>query len=215
MLAYDEDYSRVCGYCDGNLGDLTERKSANDIDHFFPKTDYPHLSIHPYNLYPACKPCNETWKLANNPVPTIQPGMLRETYHPRFMPAAALLDIDVVPDTADWRRLSIRLRDPVLPVRATHLNNVLRLDERWTYRVNKDLKGDRSAWVSVVIHCRKGTGDSLTEEDVRDSLEMKYKLMRKKIDREADTLLRLRVLKHQSTSQEEIDEILEIAALAI
>lgn len=214
MRAYDKGYSRVCGYCDGNLGDLTDRKSANDIDHFFPKANYPHLSIHPYNLYPACKECNEYWKGESSPVPVVKPGMLCDTYHPRFMPAASLLELKVIPDPDNWRRLSVHFSDPVVPVRATHLERVLQLAKRWEYRVNKDLERDRSAWVSDVIHCRQNTGSDLTEEDVRDSIEMKYRRMRSKIDREADSLIRLCVLKHQSESQEEIDEILEVVALA-
>jgi hypothetical protein len=48
----------VCGCCDGELGDVGTNKEANDCEHFFPKSEFPHLCIHPRNLYVSCKGCN-------------------------------------------------------------------------------------------------------------------------------------------------------------
>jgi hypothetical protein len=41
----------VCPYCDGDLG-------SPQVDHFYPKSDYPYLSCHPLNLVPICPTCN-------------------------------------------------------------------------------------------------------------------------------------------------------------
>lgn len=68
MAAFRSQSAVVCGYCDGPLGEKGSRHEANDCDHFFPKSQWPHFAIHPANLFSACKGCNSTWKLARVPM---------------------------------------------------------------------------------------------------------------------------------------------------
>lgn len=42
----------TCAVCDGTL------KDGLTIEHYFPKSKYPALSLHPHNLLPLCKQCN-------------------------------------------------------------------------------------------------------------------------------------------------------------
>lgn len=53
----------VCAICDEHRH-MTVLRGAyfSDIEHYFPKTIYPHLCCHPYNLIPLCKPCNSAHK---------------------------------------------------------------------------------------------------------------------------------------------------------
>jgi hypothetical protein len=44
---------RVCPLCDGY-------PTNEQVDHFYPKADYPALSCHPLNLIPICGECNGT-----------------------------------------------------------------------------------------------------------------------------------------------------------
>ena len=63
----------VCAICDEHrFMTILRGKHFSDIEHYFPKSIYPHLACHPYNLIPICKPCNTAHLdkdplLANNP----------------------------------------------------------------------------------------------------------------------------------------------------
>lgn len=49
----------VCAICDEHrFMTILRGKHFSDIEHYFPKSIYPHLVCHPYNLIPICKPCN-------------------------------------------------------------------------------------------------------------------------------------------------------------
>jgi hypothetical protein len=56
---------KVCPYCNAHNTLITEKKYGKEImkfqlDHFFPKSEYPYLSISLYNLIPSCANCNLT-----------------------------------------------------------------------------------------------------------------------------------------------------------
>ena len=52
----------VCPYCNREyifvIGDIKNRKIRPEIDHFFPKADYPYLSCSLFNFIPSCSICN-------------------------------------------------------------------------------------------------------------------------------------------------------------
>ena len=56
---------KTCVYCNSQLA-LTvrivggPRKAKFQIDHYYPKSEYPCFSISFYNLYPVCGPCNNS-----------------------------------------------------------------------------------------------------------------------------------------------------------
>ncbi|MEW7280744.1 hypothetical protein ABW636_19310 [Aquimarina sp. 2201CG1-2-11] len=56
---------KTCPYCNAQNTILTNKKFGDQIakfqfDHFFPKSQYPYLSISLYNLIPSCANCNIT-----------------------------------------------------------------------------------------------------------------------------------------------------------
>jgi hypothetical protein len=55
---------RICPVCDTEISDSDkdEQIGVCDLDHFFSKEQYPFLSMHPYNLIPTCKACNQIFK---------------------------------------------------------------------------------------------------------------------------------------------------------
>lgn len=59
----------ICAICD-ETGFLTKPKGTprGEIDHFFPKSRYPHLACHPFNLVPTCHLCNGTVKGSRDPL---------------------------------------------------------------------------------------------------------------------------------------------------
>ena len=49
----------LCAICDATaFRTQVDSKGHTGIEHFFPKSIYPHLAIHPYNLIPICTYCN-------------------------------------------------------------------------------------------------------------------------------------------------------------
>ena len=57
-----------CFYCDSSyIGVFNEEKNRTfDIDHFFPKKQYPIFALSLYNLVPSCQVCNRGIKGASN-----------------------------------------------------------------------------------------------------------------------------------------------------
>lgn len=50
---------KVCPYCNRNfIVNFSETGTTVELDHFFPKDDYPYLAISLYNLIPSCHTCN-------------------------------------------------------------------------------------------------------------------------------------------------------------
>ena len=59
----------VCAVCDeSSYYTVIDENIRTDIDHYLPKSLYPHFSCHPYNLIPTCKICNQTVKGTKDPL---------------------------------------------------------------------------------------------------------------------------------------------------
>lgn len=55
----DNPEQYVCAICDEHrFMTILRGEHFSDIEHYFPKSIYPHLACHPYNLIPICKQCN-------------------------------------------------------------------------------------------------------------------------------------------------------------
>jgi hypothetical protein len=57
---------KTCVYCNSQLAATTVKKTKNtykgmyDLDHFYPKSDYPYLCTSFFNLQPSCAYCNKS-----------------------------------------------------------------------------------------------------------------------------------------------------------
>jgi hypothetical protein len=59
----------LCAVCDATAYRATINSRAyTSVEHFFPKSTYPHLAIHPYNLIPICTFCNSGAARSENPL---------------------------------------------------------------------------------------------------------------------------------------------------
>jgi hypothetical protein len=86
VTAQESNSMLVCPGCDGSPPEEeADGTIREDVDHFFPKSRYPFLTIHPLNLTPYCKHCNQDYKKAKDPLkvkngtPTIA---LNDIFHP-------------------------------------------------------------------------------------------------------------------------------------
>lgn len=52
---------RMCPVCETDTfaQKFSDEKYKGQIDHYFPKSHYPHLALHAHNLLPICRTCNE------------------------------------------------------------------------------------------------------------------------------------------------------------
>lgn len=48
----------VCPYCNRNYVNAVYNKQKPDLDHYFPKGEYPYLAVSIFNLIPCCSSCN-------------------------------------------------------------------------------------------------------------------------------------------------------------
>lgn len=159
MKAFRPHSMGICGYCDGALGDVGTKVEANDCDHFFPKSKWPHLAIHPANLFVSCKGCNETWKLDRTPMGLADIQGLAETYHPQLRAGAAHIVVTANQSAITPRLIKLSISDSTVPRRALTLVEALDLEARWTNDVNEKMDGK-----GVSVFVAKAVRDSRRDQ---------------------------------------------------
>lgn len=193
MKAFRQQSPGVCGYCDGTLGELGTKSEANDCDHFFPKAQWPHLAIHPTNLFSACQGCNSRWKLANTPMGNADASGLNDTYHPMLRPGASSVVVSATISPTNSRQVKINITDPIVPRRAETLVATLDLDSRWTNSSNEAL--DRGVSVLVAKSARdKGNGWQPDADSVRLLIEDDIAWKREQLGKEERCMRLIAVL---------------------
>lgn len=196
MAAYRSQSFGVCGYCDGPLGEMGTKHEANDCDHFFPKASWPHLAIHPANLFAVCKGCNSTWKGEQAPMRIADAAGLHGTYHPMFRPGAQQIVVTAGSATGKPRNVEIAIADPVCPQRAETLDQTLDLKARWTNDVNEQLDKSVSVLVAKTVHDRF-LGRHPSEQDVRDAMQSDIAWKKSRIGKEERTLRLIAAMQFQ------------------
>lgn len=198
MQAFRSNGTGVCSYCDGALGDVGSTKEANDCEHFFPQSKFPHLCLHPRNLFASCKGCNETWKIDKAPMGGGDPAGLYGTYHPDLRPGIGGVSVNVneEPD----RKYKITLMDDNVAERVVSLNAVLDIDSRWTNDINERLRANLSELIAESVRvCRKH--GAIDQEEVEDILSSIIAYREEKIGKSIRTVREIAVLKYQKAHQ--------------
>lgn len=199
MQKFRRKYPIVCGYCDGPLGDVGTKLEANDCDHFFPKSKWPHLAIHPANLFSACKDCNETWKLDKVPMGSGDASGLNDTYHPMLRAGVTNIVVNAVVSTATDRLVKIQITDPSFPRRAETLSETLDLESRWTNSVNEKL--DQGVSVLIAKSARdKGLGKQPTADSVHELIQNDIDWKNRQIGKEERSIREIAVLECMKTN---------------
>jgi hypothetical protein len=199
MKAFHNISNRVCDYCDGERGDVGKNKEANDCEHFFPKSKFPHLCIHPRNLYVSCKGCNETWKLDYAPMGNADRVGLNNTYHPEYRPGAKLIRV-TIEEKAD-RSYALKLYDDYVPERVETLEKSLDLSSRWSDDVNKKYQGNLSMLVSTSIEIVRDCGITVDEKLMDKILSKLIKTTENNIGEISCAIRDLAFLKYQYSNK--------------
>lgn len=135
---------RVCSACDGPRPDtkVVNRKSEKtfaDADHFFPKSEYPLLSMHPANLVPICISCNRIFKLAKDPIDDHNNEPLLHSFHPYLKPAVDHIKVVVTRNATGERQVAIQETGGMKSRRINRLDHLFSLETRWPDRL-KDVQ---------------------------------------------------------------------------
>ena len=198
MQAFRSNSVGVCGYCDGELGNVGSSKEANDCEHFFPKSEFPHLCIHPRNLYVSCKGCNETWKLNIAPMGSADTDGLKNTYHPEYRPGAECIKVFV--QEKNDRSYDLRLKDEEMPKRVETLEASLDLSARWSNDVNERLRQNLSEWVSESLMTARRRGN-IDKNEINEILNDVIYYREQKVGKIIRTIREIAVLRYQQSNQ--------------
>jgi hypothetical protein len=173
MDAFWEAYPRVCGYCDGAAGDKADDRQANDCEHFFPQSKWPHLALHPRNLYLACQGCNRTWKSTNAPMGDGGVQGLNDTYHPWLRPGVGHLTVAVKesPRNPQWVELMLSDKTITAQNRVVTLLNVLGLKSRWENYINTKFSNVSISTFVASLRRQKAKGLAFTTPDLKQEID--------------------------------------------
>ncbi|MCP5523411.1 MAG: HNH endonuclease [Verrucomicrobiales bacterium] len=155
----------VCPYCDGTL-----TPSRAEVDHFYPKSEYPFLALLPENLVPACKGCNSI-QVKGVQVP-LEVGATNETadwFHPYHRTADGDFRVEFLPPRMndEPRQLRLTAIDPNHQARVKNLNGLLSLTEYWGNRLRHRMQ----AKIAALRTRRRNQKGRLDETGLREQLQ--------------------------------------------
>jgi hypothetical protein len=180
---------RICPACDTLRPEEGKDKIYADIDHFFPKSTYPFLSVHPFNLAPICSVCNTVYKKQKDPIDNHQSQPLVNLFQPYVK--AAIDEIDVQVNRISEVTFTVELYDlQGMPSRRlSNLERLFCLEERWQRRlpheVVKRITERVIEWGGMLRHRHI----ILNEGDLEDELRSLLEKCTSKIGEEQDQIL--------------------------
>lgn len=111
----------ICPYCDTTIQNV-------EVDHFFPKSSFPFLSIHPDNFVPSCHDSNEFTSHKGDRVPLEwdDADQALKYFHPRLRPANGRYQL-AFRDHGRRLVLSLVALDPTEQIRVDNLDSMFKI----------------------------------------------------------------------------------------
>lgn len=132
----------VCPACDGSHAPILDDQLQTDADHFFPLSKYPFFAVHPLNLIPYCKYCNQPpFKGSKDVIDAPRVTNMNDIFHPR-RPARDKLKVLVVSTSDGTPDLQVHPESPNASHQAQRESIIylFDLERRW----KGELNGNRS-----------------------------------------------------------------------
>lgn len=140
-------HQSVCAICDEHRPiTIIHNDAFSDIEHYFPKSIYPHLACHPYNLIPICKACNSAHLDKDPLTPNGQNGARRTLgevflpYHSEAVRLHGAVKFDW-PQTIDSPSISIVERNDkaneMFHAKMTAFSDIYDIPGRWQNRIHQ------------------------------------------------------------------------------
>ena len=137
----------VCPYCNRNFINVTEEANTSQLDHFFPKNEYPLFALCFYNLIPSCYGCNNkksTSKFYVSPYDesiTDIDELLKFSLNIKsadFINNSESIDIIIKDDISEEELKQLEIKDK-LSVRQKLLKDKYVIDTRSLYKLHTDV----------------------------------------------------------------------------
>ncbi|MFK7947304.1 MAG: hypothetical protein AB8G11_06940, partial [Saprospiraceae bacterium] len=160
----------VCPACDRERSDKVDDKVYDDADHFLPKSVYPFLSLHPYNLFPLCIYCNRSFKGDRDSVDNHNNAPLPNIFHPYLRPALHKIRIDIERNDTGVVKSVIEDIEQNPSRRLNSLFRVFKLDTRWVDRLRHHRKNIIDDIISDGKRLRRRHGYTIENFDFRREL---------------------------------------------
>ena len=131
FMAVNGQVCRACGLekvapFRANVPDADQRRA--DYDHFLCKSKYPIFAVHPKNLFPICRTCNQDAKKTKDMFFCSAAGLQRHSFYPYTEGASQLVDLEIeLNDTAPKVRVRLESDDPVLKSKLDTWNDVFEI----------------------------------------------------------------------------------------
>lgn len=172
-------HTRVCPLCDGQLG-------VTSVDHFYPKSYYPCLACHPFNLVPICTDCNKVGQKGDKiPLSKAAADPMEDWFHPYFQfladwterashPPSSLFAVGFeyhrsAPDETSGLVGTVPTpwsSDPTVNKRLENLDQLVNLRKRWQV----ELENRMSSTIAQIQDRRAGMGRYLSRQELLDQL---------------------------------------------
>ncbi|WP_330149829.1 hypothetical protein [Shewanella xiamenensis] len=150
-----------------------EEQWRADYDHLLCKSKYPVFAVHPKNLFPICRTCNQDAKKTKDMFFCNTARQQRHSFYPYTEGASQLVDLDIeLNDTSPKVRVRLESDDPVLKSKLDTWNDVFEI---------KNLVEGRYLPLEHYVEDNIGP---------RDLLDFQALVERKRIAPSADTLKR-------------------------
>lgn len=134
----------VCPACDSPKPDINDQYINCDVDHFFPKSLYPFLSMRAVNLVPICTDCNRYVKGNEDPIDQALAAPLTNTFHPFGKPALDAIKVTVNRQTNGGEyQISLEEMTGGTTRRVASLKRVYQLETRWLERLKAEIESIR------------------------------------------------------------------------
>jgi hypothetical protein len=125
--------ARICPACLGELPPPVKGRTLVDREHFFPKSLYPPLAVHPVNLILTCLICNERMHGEEDPIEHHAAGALRESFVPYLRSGLDEIELRFSPGSPS---ATVRLEGKAAlshgPARVKNFDRLYGLSQRWS-----------------------------------------------------------------------------------
>jgi len=153
---------RMCSVCDGTLN------HGQTIEHYFPKSEYPVLSVHPANLIPVCKKCNNEFKKNQDPLDGFD---ITQVFIPYQHQIRAEIELDFTSTANGREEISLRsaTNNPELPTRLQRYSDLFGIPKQWNDNIHEI---SEIAWhvLSYRIEILQEEGVPLDQNSLREAI---------------------------------------------
>lgn len=146
--AVNHRQGRVCPVC---VGEILFTKGEGQNDHYFPRSKFPTLTLHPYNLLPTCPNCNgPSFKHEKSPVDEIDvgPGELQTVFLPYLRPAKPEVTLGVG-ENCNIIIVPSPEASKYTPQRIKNMDRLYKLEDRWSGVLSNVCDDIESEWESI------------------------------------------------------------------